>query len=95
MVSRVSRGEGGIPYPPRYPTPLDALPLCLDILPPTWIPPLSRRDMEPAIPYPWKQYGTKDTLLLGPGTRDTEQTRASENITFPQLRWRAVTNTDD
>ena len=68
-------------YTPGYPT----TPGYLTTPPP-------RRNMDPEIPYyPERQkgHGTRDILPAPPEDR---MTHACENITFPQLRWRAVIN---
>ena len=55
--------------------------------------PYPRRNMGPEIPYPpWQ--GKWPVTRNGPGTRDTlppcGHIHTCENITFPELRWRAV-----
>ena len=50
------------------------------------------------VPTPQKGLATRDTypaLFKGPGTRNTkspQQTHTCQNITFPQLHWRALTS---
>ena len=88
-----SWGRYDIFIPPGMPTYLVYLP---PVIPTLWVPtPLDTYPPQkgPGTRDTYPPEGTWDQRYIFPG-RDLEQTDISENITFPQRRWRAVKITD-